>query len=106
MCAVAASISFITLRCGEEVYRRNALNKNMKRQRKTASYLIRVWQEPSQLQPPGEWRVTARLLEGSEEILFRSAADLWRYLTGEESQSQAAMRSKLSMSKGEEKHEK
>ena len=78
----------------------------MNEKRKTASYLIRVWQEPSQLQPPGEWRVTARLLEGGGEVLFRSAADLWRYLTGEESQSQVELRSNISTSKGEEEHEK
>lgn len=58
------------------------------------------------MQPPGEWRVSVHLLEGGGEVLFRSAADLWRYLTGEESQSQVEARSKISMSKGEEEHEK
>lgn len=53
----------------------------MKNQRKITSFLIRVWQEPSQLQPPGEWRVSARPLEGGVENLFKSASTLWHYLT-------------------------
>lgn len=58
------------------------------------------------MQPPGEWRVSARLLEGGAEVLFRSAAELWRYLTGEKSQSQVEVSPKLLMSKGEEENEK
>ena len=55
----------------------------MNEKRKPASFLIRVWQEPSEWQPPGEWRVSARPMEGGRELLFRSAAELWRYLTDE-----------------------
>ena len=55
----------------------------MNEKRKIASFLIRVWQEPSEWQPPGEWRVSARPMEGGGELLFRSAAELWQYLTDE-----------------------
>ena len=78
----------------------------MKRQRKTASYLIRVWQEPSQWQPPGEWRVSAHPLEGGGEVFFKSAADLWRYLTNEKDDSHVETQSNIPTLEGEEKHEK
>lgn len=55
----------------------------MNEKRKAASFLIRVWQEPSEWQPPGEWRISARPLEGGGELLFKSAAELWKYLTDE-----------------------
>lgn len=55
----------------------------MNEKRKAASFLIRVWQEPSEWLPPGEWRVSARPMKGGNEILFKSAAELWQYLTEE-----------------------
>ncbi len=74
----------------------------MNEKRKTASFLIRVWQEPSEWQPPGEWRVSARPLEGGGEILFKSAAELWSYLTNEGSPSQSITLARLPNTKGDE----
>jgi hypothetical protein len=59
----------------------------MNQKRKTASFLIRVWQEPSQWQPPGEWRVSVRPLNGGGETLFKSATELWQFLTDELNQN-------------------
>ena len=53
----------------------------MKNTRREAVYLLRIWQEPSDLAPPGEWRGVVRSLDGSQERLFKSAQELWDYLT-------------------------
>jgi len=45
-----------------------------------STFIIRVWCEPSELAPPGEWRGTLRRLNASEEIPFKSAEELWRHL--------------------------
>lgn len=74
--------------------------------RKPASFFIRVWQEPSEWQPPGEWRVSVRLLNGSSENLFKSAAELWNYLTSEASSSQTIDIARLSNVEGDERNEK
>lgn len=74
----------------------------MNERRKAASFLIRVWQEPSQWQPPGEWRVSAHPLEGGGEVLFNSANELWRYLTHADSQIQSTPQTKKIISEGEE----
>ncbi|MBL8093525.1 MAG: hypothetical protein JNL73_05110 [Anaerolineales bacterium] len=49
--------------------------------RRSAFYVIRIWCEPSRLAPPGEWRGSLRAADGSRERLFKSADELWRYLT-------------------------
>ncbi|GEM_PF-3146947 len=77
----------------------------MKNQRKITSFVIRVWQEPSQLQPPGEWRISVRPLAGGVETLLKSAADLWRYLTGEEISQHSIDSSNPLKVKGESQHE-
>ena len=74
----------------------------MNERRKAASFLIRVWQEPSQWQPPGEWRVSAHPLEGGGEVLFNSATELWRYLTHAESQIPIVPQAEKVVLKGEE----
>lgn len=74
----------------------------MNEKRKAVSFLIRVWQEPSQWQPPGEWRVSARPLEGGGEVLFNSATELWHYLTQADSQVQVIPQVETVSSKGEE----
>ncbi len=74
----------------------------MNEKRKTASFLIRVWQEPSEWQPPGEWRVSARPMEGGGELLFRSAAELWRYLTDENTPTRKLQSSQKIKVQGEE----
>ncbi|MFN8399699.1 MAG: hypothetical protein U0X74_06780 [Anaerolineales bacterium] len=74
----------------------------MNEKRKTASFLIRVWQEPSEWQPPGEWRVSARPMEGGGELLFRSAAELWRYLTDENTPNRKLQSSQKIKVQGEE----
>ncbi len=74
----------------------------MNEKRKTASFLIRVWQEPSEWQPPGEWRISVRPVDGGGEILFKSAAELWGYLTSAGNPSQTVNLSRLPSSKGDE----
>ncbi|MBK9924839.1 MAG: hypothetical protein IPP66_06045 [Anaerolineales bacterium] len=78
----------------------------MNEKRKTASFFIRVWQEPSEWQPPGEWRVSVRSLNGDSENLFKSAADLWNFLTSEGNSSQTIDVSRLPNVEGDEGNEK
>ena len=52
----------------------------MKHERQKAVYILRIWQEPSQLTPPGEWRGSLRALDGQGEWMFKSAAELWQRL--------------------------
>ena len=74
--------------------------------RKTASFLIRVWQEPSEWQPPGEWRISARPLEGGSEMLFKSPVELWRYLTDHEASARVGNSAKVTTLKEKKKNEK
>jgi len=60
-----------------------AHNVEMAEPRRAAVYVIRIWQEPSHLVPPGEWRGSLRPIDGSQSVLFKSAEELWRHLTGE-----------------------
>ncbi len=48
--------------------------------RREMTYILRIWQEPSEVSPPGEWRGVLRALDGSQERLFKSAEELWRLL--------------------------
>ncbi|MBI5946426.1 MAG: hypothetical protein HY864_18850 [Chloroflexi bacterium] len=55
--------------------------------RKPVSFIIRIWCEPSQLTPPGEWRGDIRMLDDSQRRMFKSAEELWDYLIQQDSQS-------------------
>jgi hypothetical protein len=52
----------------------------MNKKRQEITYILRIWQEPSGLTPPGEWRGTLRSLDGRPERLFKSAEELWDLL--------------------------
>lgn len=52
----------------------------MNKPRCEITYILRIWQEPSDLSPPGEWRGVLRSLDGGQERLFKSAEELWRLL--------------------------
>lgn len=52
----------------------------MTKPRREATYILRIWQEPSEASPPGEWRGVLRSLDGSQERFFKSAEELWRLL--------------------------
>jgi len=52
----------------------------MKKPRHEITYILRIWQEPSELSPPGEWRGLLRSLDGRQERLFKSAEELWNLL--------------------------
>jgi len=56
----------------------------MKRERCAQAYILRIWREPSDLAPPGEWRGTLRSADGRREWHFRSAQELWALLVREE----------------------
>ncbi len=47
------------------------------------TYILRIWREPSELAPPGEWRGTLRSPDGRREWHFRSAQELWAFLITE-----------------------
>jgi hypothetical protein len=47
------------------------------------TYILRIWREPSDLAPPGEWRGTLRSPDGRREWHFRSAQELWAFLIAE-----------------------
>jgi len=55
----------------------------MNTKRRAITYILRIWQEPSDLAPPGEWRGALRSLDGRQELLFKSAQELWDLLTRE-----------------------
>ncbi|MCS6994962.1 MAG: hypothetical protein N2117_11385 [Anaerolineales bacterium] len=52
----------------------------MSKPRREITYILRIWQEPSDAAPPGEWRGVLRSLDGRQERLFKSASELWRLL--------------------------
>lgn len=52
----------------------------MTKPRHETIYILRIWQEPSEIAPPGEWRSVLRSLDGSQERFFKSAEELWRLL--------------------------
>ncbi len=56
----------------------------MSKPRREVTYVLRIWQEPSKVSPPGEWRGMLRSLDGRQERLFKSAEELWRLLTESE----------------------
>ncbi len=41
------------------------------RPRRESTYILRIWQEPSEVSPPGEWRGLLRSLDGRQERLFQ-----------------------------------
>ena len=51
-------------------------------QRKTAVFVIRIWAEYLQEQPP-LWRGEARQVLTGEFVSFRSLAELWQFLETE-----------------------
>jgi len=75
----------------------------MSKKRYVTSFLVRVWQEPSEWQPPGEWRVSVRSMQGGEEVLFSSAEALWRHLTDENAPTRKQPSCRKTKTKGEEK---
>lgn len=56
----------------------------MSKPRREVTYVLRIWQEPSEVSPPGEWRGVLRSLDGRQERLFKSAEELWWLLTQSE----------------------
>jgi len=60
----------------------------MNKKRHQTTYLLRIWQEQSDLAPPGEWRGVLRSLDGRQERLFKSAQELWDLLTRSEAPTQ------------------
>lgn len=52
----------------------------MTKPRREITYILRIWQEPSEAAPPGEWRGVLRSLDGSQQRLFKTAEELWRLL--------------------------
>ncbi|MBI4760594.1 MAG: hypothetical protein ACOYYF_02280 [Chloroflexota bacterium] len=61
----------------------------MSKPRREITYILRIWQEPSEVSPPGEWRGVLRSLDGSQERLFKSAEELWMLLVQSESPTDA-----------------
>lgn len=55
-----------------------------KKQRRESAFILRFWREPSDLSPPGELRGVLRSLDGSREMSFKSAQELWDHLTKQE----------------------
>ena len=45
-----------------------------------STFLLRIWREPSQLAPPGEWRGSLRRLDEPQEKFFKSPEQLWQHL--------------------------
>ncbi|MEW6286291.1 MAG: hypothetical protein AB1509_08680 [Chloroflexota bacterium] len=64
----------------------------MSKPRREITYILRIWQEPSDISPPGEWRGVLRSLDGSQERLFKSAHELWNLLIQSEAATQTGMR--------------
>jgi len=52
----------------------------MDRKRRESTYILRIWQEPSELSPPGEWRGVLRSMTNGQERFFKSAQELWDLL--------------------------
>lgn len=61
----------------------------MSRPRRKITYILHIWQEPSEVSPPGEWRGVLRSLDGRQERLFKSAEELWQLLLQSESATDA-----------------
>lgn len=59
--------------------------------RREITYILRIWQEPSEISPPGEWRGVLRSLDGSQERLFKSAHELWQLLIQSEAPTEPGM---------------
>ncbi len=60
----------------------------MDKKRFEFSYILRIWQEPSQMSPPGEWRGILCPLDGRPEKFFKSAQELWELLINDPKLSQ------------------
>lgn len=61
----------------------------MNKPRREMTYILRIWQEPSKVSPPGEWRGVLRSLDGRQERLFKSAEELWQLLLQSEAPTDA-----------------
>lgn len=44
-------------------------------------FIVRVWQEPSQLQPPGQWRGSVEHVPSGQRLYFASMNDLTNFMT-------------------------
>mgnify|MGYP001105413558 CR=1 FL=1 len=64
----------------------------MDKKRCEALYILRIWREPSDLAPPGEWRGVLRSPDGRREWFFKSAEELWALLTGSEALTETGRR--------------
>ncbi|MBO9371605.1 MAG: hypothetical protein J7575_11080 [Chloroflexi bacterium] len=53
----------------------------MNKKRRETTYILRIWREPSDLAPPGEWRGVLRSPDGRRQWFFKSAEELWALLT-------------------------
>ncbi len=56
----------------------------MSRERRQSTYILHIWQETSEIAPPGEWRGVLRSLDGRKRMMFKSAQELWKLLTQSE----------------------
>lgn len=63
----------------------------MHKRRREFTFIVRIWQEPSALSPPGEWRGALCSLDGRQERLFKSAQELWSLLIQSDSPPQTDM---------------
>lgn len=75
-------------KAGKAACRVTVAGAQMNTKRRETTYLLRIWQEPSDLAPPGEWRGVLRSLDGQQEWLFKSAQELWDLLTRGEAPTQ------------------
>ena len=64
----------------------------MDKKRCEALYILRIWREPSDLAPPGEWRGVLRSPGGRWQGFFKSAEELWDLLTRGEAPSETDRR--------------
>ena len=67
-----------------------ACDIDMNKKRRETTYIVRIWQEPSELAAPGEWRGVLRLPDGRQQGFFRSAEELWELLIGGEASPPSA----------------
>jgi len=44
-------------------------------------FVVRLWQEPSQAAPPGQWRGSAEHVPSGEHIYFAALADLSGFIS-------------------------
>jgi hypothetical protein len=46
-------------------------------------FIVRVWCEPSDQEPPGQWRGSVEHVPSGQRIYFASMSDLTRFITSQ-----------------------